>query len=336
MKIFIVSSEKNNKFGVSKVINALKERFEKFYKVEYSHNFINFIFFKPDVLHIHGCWKIRLIFFFVLAKITGVKIIISPHGMIDQNSLNQKKFKKKLALLLYQRVIFKKSDLIIVNSKIEKKNFLLQVPIVKKIKIIPHGIKIDKNFSPRRNLKTNLSFVFFSKIHRSKNLHTLIKLWKKSNFLKNFQLNILGDIVDEKYFSKIDRLISRNNNIKYLGTINKHIQRKLSKYDVFIHPSRSENFGLVIYEALSSGLFLILDKSLKKTYLEKNSFAININFNLLSLNKSIKKILNDKKKIKSLVFKKKCFHYVKNNFDWKIVSQRYLNEYLNIIKHNYS
>ena len=62
--------------------------------------------------------------YFLLAKVKGVKVVISPHGMIDQNSLNQKKFKKKLALLLYQKLIFKNSDLIIVNSKFEKKIFL--------------------------------------------------------------------------------------------------------------------------------------------------------------------------------------------------------------------
>ena len=73
----------------------------------------------------------------------------------------------------------------------------------------------------------------------------------------------------------------------------------MSKYDVFIHPSKSENFGLVIYEALSSGLFLILNK-FEKTDLEKDYFAMNINFNLESLNNSIKKFCRIKK-IKSLV-----------------------------------
>ena len=105
----------------------------------------------------------------------------------------------------------------------------------------------------------------------------------------------------------------------------------MSKYDVFIHPSKSENFGLVIYEALSSGLFLILNKNLKKTDLEKDYFAMNINFNLESLNNSIKKILQNKKKIKSLAYKKKCFNYIKTNFNWETISKFYLDEYLIVI-----
>ena len=106
MKIFIISSENREKFGISKVINQLGKRFKKFDEVEYSNNFINFILSKPDILHIHGCWKIRLLIFFLLAKIIGVKVIISPHGMIDQNSLNQKKFKKKTKFIFISKIDF--------------------------------------------------------------------------------------------------------------------------------------------------------------------------------------------------------------------------------------
>ena len=334
MKIFLTSSENNNKFGVSKVINELKKRFIIINKVECSNNPINFILSKSDILHIHGCWKIRLVFFFLLAKFSGIKVVISPHGMIDQNSLSQKKIKKKLALFLYQRLIFKNSDLIIVNSKLEKKNFLEVVPVVKKIMIIKHGIEINKNFFPKRNLKKNLKFVFFSKIHRSKNLYTLLKLWEKSLFLKKFNLSIIGEIVDKVYFSEVNKVILKNNNINYLGSINDNVQKKLSEYDVFIHPSKSENFGLVIYEALSSGLFLILNKKLKKRYLEQNCFANSINFNIQSLNNTIKKILKDKKRIKSLAYKKKCLEYVKNNYDWDKISLSYLDTYSDIVKNN--
>ncbi len=336
MKIFIVSSEKRNKFGISKVIEHLKKRFLKSNKVEYSNNFINFILSKPDVLHIHGCWKIRLLTFFLIAKITGVKVVISPHGMMDQNSLNQKKLKKKIALILYQKLIFKNSDLVILNSEIEKRNFLKQIPGIKKVKVIHHGIAIDKNFYPKKNFDKSLKFVFFSKIHESKNLLSLVKLWKKSIFLKKFNLYIFGEIDNKQYFSKIAKLILKNKNIKYLGSLDKKIQNRLSKYDVFIHPSNSENFGLVIYEALSSGLFLILNKRLKKIDLEQKSFSKNINFNLKSLNYTVKKISQNKKKIKSLVYKKRCLNYIKKNFNWEKIYKYYLNEYLIVIKNNKS
>ena len=83
--------------------------------------------------------------------------------MIDQNSLNQKNLKKKLALLLYQKLIFKNSDLIIVNSKFEKKNFLKQITGIRKIKIISHGVEIDRNYLPKKIQKKFKIYFFFQK-----------------------------------------------------------------------------------------------------------------------------------------------------------------------------
>ena len=331
MKIHFSSSENKDKFGISMVIRELQKRFTNNNQIKYSNKLGKFIISNLDILHIHGCWKIRLIFFFLLAKIKGLKIIISPHGMIDQNSLNKKKFRKIIALFLYQKLIFKNSDLIIVNSENEKKNLIKQISGLKNIKVIPHGVNYDKNFFPRKNLNKDLEFVFFSRIHESKNLLTLVKLWEKSFFLKKFNLNIFGEIEDKNYFLKIIKYINRNRNIKYLGFLNNNIQKQLSKYDVFIHPSKSENFGLVIYEALSSGLYLILNKSLKKKELKDNYFAKTINFNLLSLNKCVKEILKNQKNIKSFAYKKKCYNYIRSNFNWDTISENYLNQYIKLI-----
>ena len=105
----------------------------------------------------------------------------------------------------------------------------------------------------------------------------------------------------------------------------------MSKYDVLIHPSESENFGLVILEGLSSGLFLILNKGLKKFFLEKNGFAKNINFNSKELKEVIKKILRNKKKIKSIYYKKKSLNFVKKNFNWQNIITTYSKHYKKLI-----
>ena len=95
-----------------------------------------------------------------------VKIVISPHGMIDPLSFAQKKIKKSFAWLIYQKYIFLFSDLIITNSEFEKKNLLKKLKFSKSIEIIEHGVNISKKkFNIKRSNK--LSFVFFSKfIHQ--------------------------------------------------------------------------------------------------------------------------------------------------------------------------
>ena len=95
LKICYTSSENQKNFGVSRVVEMLRSEIQKKkIKIKFSNNLVNFILFKPNIIHIHGCWKVRLILFFIFAKIFKVKIVISPHGMLDPNSLAQKKNKK--------------------------------------------------------------------------------------------------------------------------------------------------------------------------------------------------------------------------------------------------
>ena len=122
LKVLYFTSEKKKKFGVFKVANSIFDIF----------------FFKPQIIHIHGCWRPKLFIVFLLAKIASIKIVISPHGMIDPYSFSQKKIKKFFAWFFYQKYIFKFSNLIIVNSKLEKKNLIKKLKLSKRIEIIKH------------------------------------------------------------------------------------------------------------------------------------------------------------------------------------------------------
>ena len=122
LKILYFTSETNNKFGVSKVVNDIKKKQNNKINIKLSNNFLDILNFNPQIIHIHGCWQPKLFIIFLIAKIISKKIVISPHGMIDPFSFNQKKIKKTIAWFLYQRYIFYYSNLIIVNSKLEKYN----------------------------------------------------------------------------------------------------------------------------------------------------------------------------------------------------------------------
>ena len=210
MKIFYTSSENLKQFGVFKVVQALTKNLrKKKLNVKYSNNIIDFLIFKPDMVHIHGCWKFHLLFIFIFCKIKNIKTIISPHGMIDPFSFSQKKTKKKVAWFIYQKFIILYSDLVIVNSNQEKKNLQLKLKkkIKVKIKIINHGVSFQDFFTFKKNKNKFLSFVFFSKLHPSKNLISLLKIWISDLFFDKFSLHLYGEIVNKKYYLKIKNLI---------------------------------------------------------------------------------------------------------------------------------
>ena len=295
LKVLYFTSEIKKKFGVYKVIKILEKNFKKKGIITISHKIGDIFKKNPNIIHIHGCWRPKLFFVFLLAKLKSVKIIVSPHGMLDPYSLLQKKIKKKIAWHLYQKFIINFCDLIIVNSNIEKLN-VKKLNFKQKEIIINHGIFINKRIYLNNKKIQNLRFVFFSRIHPSKNLNNLLEIWIRNSFFKKYNLDIFGEVSDKHYYHHILNKIKHTNNIKYRGSIKGNVSKKLASYDVFVHPSNSENFGLVILEAIASGLFVILNKKLDWHILEEKGFGYLIKLNSKNLEKKIK-IIEKKKKI---------------------------------------
>ena len=163
LKVLYFTSETKKKFGVYKVVDVLKKKLRKKININLSYNVFDIFYFRPQVVHIHGCWRPHLFFAFLIAKITSKKVIISPHGMIDPFSFSQKKIKKKIAWFIYQKYVFNFSNLIIVNSKFEKKNLEKKLKIRKQILVIKHGISFNKSLINFKKKSNKLSFVFFFK-----------------------------------------------------------------------------------------------------------------------------------------------------------------------------
>ncbi len=220
IKLFFLFSEDNNSFGVNKVVNILAQELKKYCSINNKFSALEFIKSKKNIIHIHGCWSIKIFIYFIIGKIFGKKIVLSPHGMLDPYSFTQKPFKKKFAWILFQKFIVNKSHVIIVNSNIEKKN-IKKLINKKEIYVIPHGIK--KKIIPKKKLsfKSNYKYVFFSRIHPVKNLKKLVEIWSNNKFFENKILHLYGDISDKKYYYEIKKIISKRKNILYKGALYK-------------------------------------------------------------------------------------------------------------------
>jgi len=103
-----------------------------------------------------------------------------------------------------------------------------------------------------RNEVTN--FIFVGRLSEEKNLVFLIKAF---NRLPNLKLNIIGYGPQEKMLKS-----RANSNIIFHGAIaNKDLPKYYQANDVFILPSTSETWGLVVEEALNNGLPVIVSNN---------------------------------------------------------------------------
>ena len=105
-----------------------------------------------------------------------------------------------------------------------------------------------------------LRIIFLSRICKKKNLDYAIDIVSKLKMKVEF--DIYGNIEDEEYWMMCRKKIKKcSSNIKcaYKGIAeSEKVQEVFSKYDIFLFPTLGENYGHVIYEALTAGCIPII------------------------------------------------------------------------------
>ena len=117
MKLLVLTYQNKNVYGINQALKDLIPFINKKLELFVNINLFKFLFSNTDILHIHGLWQVRFFIFFLVAKLKNIKIIISPHGMLDPESFGIKSWKKKISILTYKGIFLRKTNLIILNSK---------------------------------------------------------------------------------------------------------------------------------------------------------------------------------------------------------------------------
>ena len=216
-----------------------------------------------QIFHVNGIWHPVCHYASRLALNNSFPLIIQPRGMLEPWALEWKSIKKKLAFAAYQRRNLTQADLFIATSFLEAEN-IRSLDLKQPISVIPNGIKFNNGYNDHysKNHKKERVALFLSRIHPKKGLINLIKAWGCSK-PKNWILNIAGPN-ECGHLEEVMNLVSHlgmDDVVKYIGNIEE--SQKWSIYqncDLFILPSFSENFGIVIAEALSQRLPVITTK----------------------------------------------------------------------------
>lgn len=245
----------------------LKLKFFKARLFGYSEELkINLQSIQTMLYHGQGLWQLTVHQMVLAARMKNIPYVISIRGMLEPWSLEQSKIKKKTAMLLFQHEDLKKANCLHATALMEVES-IRKLGFKNPIACIPNGINIDefpqKEYNEQSPRKRKV--LFLSRIHPKKGIELLISAWESIDFelRKNWIIDIAGNGENE-YVNQINNLIKIKgfeNQIKIVGP--KFGQEKLSLYhsaDLFVLPTYSENFGIVIAEALSCGIPVITTK----------------------------------------------------------------------------
>ncbi len=233
---------------------------------------------KPDVLYIVGLfsWHFNIV---PLLFCKAPRKIISVRGMLHPGALSQKKFKKRLFLKGLKIIGIAKKVIFHATNDEEKQFIENEFGATAKVIVASNFSKQIQAQQPFAKKENHLTLVTIALISPMKNHLLVLQALQQCTAFIDY--NIYGPIKEKAYWQDCLTAITvlpPNIKVTYHGDVQPHLLEKtLSLQHVFIMPSKSENFGHAIVEALGAGKPVITSHNTPWNNLEVNTAGINVN-----------------------------------------------------------
>jgi len=218
-----------------------------------------------DIIHNNSLWMMPNIYPGLAIRNTPCKLVTAPRGTMTGYSMNRSRWKKNIMMWLGQRRALEQTHMFHATSAAELEDIRRlgwRQPVV----VIPNGIVVPE-WRNRENLDNRNSgrrvLLYLSRIHPEKRVDLLLKVWKHIAPLKlDWDLWICGPLNGEypkKIVSLSQELMLQR--VFFKGEVLD--EEKSNTYrvaELFILPTNTENFGMVVAEALAHGIPAVVSK----------------------------------------------------------------------------
>jgi glycosyltransferase involved in cell wall biosynthesis len=220
-----------------------------------------------DLVHVHSNWTFPVWWACECARRAGRPFMMSPHGCLDPVRLAHSAWKKRLAGFFDRRCL-RQASVIHATSDAERGWIERYVGGRPRVELIPNGVDLpDAAPASAKAAGRTRQVLSLGRLHPLKGLDLLIDAWRTvSQGIApgdRWELVIAGP---DEQGTRVD-LESRARklglaNVVFSGPLYAADKwRAFADSDLFVLPSRSENFGIAAAEALAAGLPLIATKS---------------------------------------------------------------------------
>ena len=263
------------------------------------------------------------------ARKQGIPYIVTPRGMLEPWSLSQKKWKKKLAWWLYQRNDVQKSVCVFTTAKMEA-DHISNLGITTSRAVIPNGIETDSYPCKTSVDVVKKQVLFLSRVHVKKGIEILFDAWKRihSEFA-DWQLLVVGN-GEAEYIQSLENRVECLDLKECINIIppvfgNDKI-RLYQESALFCLPSYSENFGMVIAEAMSCGTPVITTTNCPWNILNDTSTGWCIDLSVDNLERALREALS-MNPTELYDMGQKASKLIYDNFDYRSVTRKTLRLY---------
>jgi len=300
---------------------------KSFFLLGFLYSFLYLRKIKPDICNIH------YIIPYGLGSIIACKLLKIPTVLtIVGWDIYDPLVKPRKIYWPFIKYCLKTADHVVSVSNFVKRKTKEMWYNRKDIEVIPYGIDIIK-FKPKKTgeiiekykLKNKKIILAVQRLHPRKRVSVLIKSFTLvNNKFKNSVLLIVGSGEDQKDLEELVTKLKIKNNVIFCGEINQtHISPYYSSADIFALHTLHEGLGVVILEAMASGLPIITTKAGGTEDLVKNNengFLVEIN-NPEEMSKKILYLLNNFKA--RIRMSRKSRQVVEERYSWDVIANEY-------------
>nr|WP_238147087.1 glycosyltransferase [Rhizorhabdus dicambivorans] len=211
-----------------------------------------------DIVHSHSLWMLMNIAPGLIVPGAHAKLICSPHGTLSAWALSHSRGRKQLVWPL-QRQVLARADLLHATADPEHDDIRangFDAPVA----VIANGIDLPQ-LPPRPDGHGRL-LLFLSRIHPVKGIEALLEAWSRvAPDNPNWELMIAGP-GEASYVAALADQASGLPRAKLIGPV--YGAEKSALYrraDLFVLPSKSENFAMVVAEALGHECPVVVSKA---------------------------------------------------------------------------
>lgn len=313
-------------------INIFEPRFKNLFS--YSKKMRDYVLSqKYDLIHLHNLWTYAS----VITKDTNIKnstpSVITPNGMLDKWALNNSKYKKSIAKILFEAKNLKKANLIHVNTYKEARD-IRSLGLNNPLALIPNGIKINENRVAKILEKRKLNFrnnkkkqlLFLGRLHPKKGVMQLILAWSllPKEIIDEWNLAIVGwdqnghgnDLLNYTHSLKIQ------DSVKFHGSaFGKKKIEIFTNSNAFILPSFSEGLPIAVLEAWSYKLPVLMTEACNLSDGFDHNAAVKITTNPNEIFDTLRQVLSmkDNDLIKIGI---NGFNLVKSKYSWESAANK--------------
>jgi glycosyltransferase involved in cell wall biosynthesis len=238
-----------------------------------------------------------------------------------------KGWKKKVAWWLYQHGDLCRAAFIHTTAESEAED-LRQLELGVPVGVIPNGVEIPdlhREHGTRIDISTAM---FLGRIHPIKGLSRLIEAWAELR-PRGWQLQIAGP--DEVgYRAELERMVSvasLSNVVHFLGPLDRDTkEHAFANADLFVLPSHSESFGMVIGEALAHAVPVLTTTGVPWPMIEERGCGWSVNATVDGIREGLR-VATSSDPAALRAMGEKGREFVRREFAWTHIARRFIDTY---------